>query len=168
MLRSVHRANEGRNWRPKQKQTSRCSPVAYSRAQAQLPFFFYCIIFLSLNFSSFDHIISLPLSLPRYKGWNVFNWLFIYWGRISLCSHDWIRTCYVDQVGLQLTKICLPLGLKACATNKRWATFSFFFATVYYFKYVFNFLCALSTYMSVFMCQTIGGQIPWNWCYRHL
>ena len=39
---------------------------------------------------------------------------------MSLCDSVWLRTCYVDQAGLEFTKIVLfflpVLRLKACAT----------------------------------------------------
>lgn len=33
------------------------------------------------------------------------------WNKVSLCSIDWPGTCYVYQVDLRLTEVCLPLPL---------------------------------------------------------
>jgi hypothetical protein len=37
-------------------------------------------------------------------------WFLVsFWDRVSLCSPGWPGTCFVDQAGLELTEICLPL-----------------------------------------------------------
>jgi hypothetical protein len=80
------------------------------------------------------YLVSLGLWivawLPYTGGWLV-GWLvgwFVCLDKVLLCSPGCLRTCYVDQAGLELIEICLPLPspfpvlvLKTCTTTpSRW------------------------------------------------
>lgn len=41
--------------------------------------------------------------------------IYLFWGRISLCSTSWTGPLYVGQASLELIQLCLPLSLECWA-----------------------------------------------------
>ena len=56
-------------------------------------------------------------------------WFLFFWYRVSLCCLSCLGTCFIDQVGFELTEICLPasasqvMGLKVLA----WLCYSYLY-----------------------------------------
>jgi hypothetical protein len=67
--------------------------------------------------------------------------LLAFWDWVSLCSPGCPGTHFVDQAGLELTEIRLPvsqiLGLKLCTTNA-WLSQLFKFLTFFFFFFFFE------------------------------
>ena len=57
--------------------------------------------------SATDQLGSFSLTLDFLL--SIYNLSYVFWNRVSLCSPSYARTISVDQAGLELTEICLPL-----------------------------------------------------------
>jgi hypothetical protein len=65
-----------------------------------------------------------------------FFFFFSFWDRALLCSHGWLGTSYVDQVGLQrFSCLCLPAtGIKGIP-HHAWLTFRYM-CTIYFNPFI--------------------------------
>lgn len=99
----------------------------------------------------------------------LFIYLFIiFWGRISLFSSGWPRTCYVDQADRKLKEVCQPLSpgilrLLVCTTIP-----NLFHYLQDYFYYSFICPCAYICCMYAGSCIDKGVLGPLEWSCRHL
>lgn len=78
---------------------------------------------LSSNYHSWsEHTLSCQVSFLFPS----FPFLFIFWGRVSLCNLGWHGTHCVDQVSLELRSVylCLP-GVGIEVSHHTWSAFSF-------------------------------------------
>lgn len=91
----------------------------------ELAFYFYFCVCAHVYL---PHVCVCPTNLKRvsypwswsYRQWVLgvllgsfgrteFLFVYIFWVKVSLYISDWLETWFVDQTGLQLTNICLPL-----------------------------------------------------------
>lgn len=99
---------------------------------------------------------------------NLIYLFIVFWGRISLFSSGWPRTCYVDQADRKLKEICQPLSpgilrLLVCTTVP-----NLFHYLQDYFYYSFICPCAYICCMYAGSCIDKGVLGPLEWSCRHL